>query len=60
MWCPEFDCSGEQLAQYRRLESAPGHKDQWKVLEDRTATMGQALSAKGCEEMQVNPDVVSL
>ena len=60
MWHPEFDFSGGQPAQYRRLESASGPQYQWGVLEDRTATMGQALSARGCGEMQVNPDVMSL
>ena len=60
MWCPEFDFPGGQLAQYCGLESSPGPQNQWGVLEARTATMGQSLSAKWCGEMQVNPGVMSL
>ena len=48
------------MAQHRRLESAPGSRDHWRVAEDRAATMGQSLSAKGREAAKVDPDVPAL
>ena len=59
MWRPEFEFPGEQLAQYRILESAPGPQNQWRVMGDRTATMGQSLAAKGREAAKVDPDVLA-
>ena len=47
------------MARYRRLESASGPQDHWVVAEGRAATMGQSFSARGCEEVQVGPDVMS-
>ena len=60
MWRPEFEFPREQLAQYRRLVSAPGPQDQRRVMEDRTATMGQYLCAKGRDDAKLGPDVMPL
>ena len=60
MWLPELELSGERLAQYRRLESAPGPQDQWRYWDDRASAMGQSLPVKGCEEARVESDVTSL
>ena len=59
MWRLESKFSGERLAQYRRLESAPGPQYQLRVMEDRAATMDESLPAKGREEVKVGPDVTS-
>ena len=60
MWCPESEFSGEQLTQDRRLEASRGPQDQWRVVENRTATRGQSLSAKAREAAGVDAEVAPL
>ena len=56
---PEFEFPGEQLAHFRILESAPSPQDRRRVMEDRTATIGQSPSAEGREAAKVDPEVLA-
>ena len=46
LWNPDSEFISERLAQARRPESSPGPQDQWRLMEDRSATAGQTFSAK--------------
>ena len=55
-WCPEAERAGESSAQYCRLGSSSGPRDEWRALEDRSATRGQTLSAWYCERVLGDPE----
>ena len=46
---------GERLTQYRRLEDQLGPRDEWRIGEDVTATLGLSLSDAGCRALSVAP-----
>ena len=58
MWNPESEFPGDKPPQYRRLESAAGHRDRRRVMGDCAAAIGQTLSAKFRERVHVEPEVL--